>query len=210
MKGHQIFLGGGFIRSIVSGEDVSDLDLFGPSKEALEIHADYLKKELKGRSHKTDNAITVIAPPRKPVQFITRWLFDEPENLIESFDFTIAKCVVWYDAETCKWKSLCSERFYADLASRRLVYCFPKREEEAGGSLMRVRKFLKRGFDIGPTDLGGVMARVFHAVALMKSPPDGTDPEEWYATSITSLLYEVDPLLVVDGLEFRGDHGEIR
>ena len=76
------------------------------------------------------------------MQFIHRWKYDEPTKLLEELDFTVCQAAVWWANDS--WQSLCSTSFYPDLAARRLVYTFPQREEESGGSMMRVRKFLGR------------------------------------------------------------------
>jgi len=218
----KLFLAGGFIRSTISGEKVSDIDLFGTGKDDLLRIAKDLTLERKGRYFCTDNAITVLSPPRFPVQFITRWLFTEPQRLVESFDFTVCQAVIWaetiaeVDTEEGKERekkyrfySLVSDTFYADLAARRLVYTFPKREEEVGGSFMRVIKMVKRGYNVQAPTLAGVMARIMSKVSLdkeMRLNSSGTMDEKWIAQVVTGLLRQVDPLTVVDGVDFVDEH----
>jgi hypothetical protein len=207
LQAHTLFVGGGFIRETIAGsDDVRDIDLFGTSKDALQALAALFTASRKGAAqHKTDNAITVLCPPRMPVQFITRWTFSEAEPLVKSFDFTVCQAVIWYDQGARAWCSMVGDGFYPDLAARRLVYTFPVREEEAGGSLMRVVKFLKRGYTVQATTLGGVIARV--VVKVRESHLTAT--EQGTAQVITGLLHEVDPLLVVDGLEPVDEHAAI-
>lgn len=191
------FLGGGFIRETIAGGDVKDIDLFGPSKEALESAAKEFAEQRRAKLHKTDNAITLLAKGRTVVQWITRWVFDDPEKLLHSFDFTVCQAVIWWDNGAGVWRSLCSDGFYPDLAAKRLVYTSPVREEEAGGSMMRVRKFLMRGYNIQAASLGAVIGRL---VARVRNIEDLD--EEMRARVIGGLLQEVDPMLVVDGLDF--------
>lgn len=207
LQAHKLFVGGGFIReTIAGGDDVRDIDLFGTSKDALQAIAALFTSGRKGAAqHKTDNAITILCPPRMPVQFITRWTFAEAETLVKSFDFTVCQAVIWYDQSARAWRSMVGDGFYQDLAARRLVYTFPVREEEAGGSLMRVVKFLKRGYTVQAATLGGVIARV--VVKVRESHLSTT--EHGTAQVITGLLHEVDPLLVVDGLEPVDEHADI-
>ena len=47
-----------------------------------------------------------------------------------------------------EYVGLCNIRFYPDLAARRLVYTSPLRNEDAGGSILRVLKFYQRGYRI--------------------------------------------------------------
>ena len=209
MKERGLFLAGGFIRSTIAGEKPSDLDLFGPSLDMLENCALKLTTDRKGRFHTSDNAFTVLSPPRMPVQFIHRWLYEfTPEGadkLLSEFDFTIAQAMIWRDDKG--WHSLASERFYPDLAARRLVYTFPQRIEDAGGSLLRVRKFLSKGYNIQAPSLGGVVARIAMAVRwndLYDS--DGQTRERMAAKVITGLIREVDPLAIVDGIDTIDKH----
>ena len=195
MEDHALFLGGGFIRETIAGGIVQDIDLFGTSKEMLQLIAKELADTRQGRLHTTVNAITIISPPRMPVQFIMRWCFDSAKRLVESFDFTVCQAVIWHEGG--EWRSLASTSFYPDLAAKRLVYTFPVRDEEAGGSMLRVRKFLKRGYNIQPPSLGGVIARLCAKVRWAEINGD----EQKAATVVASILIEVDPILVVDGLE---------
>lgn len=196
------FLGGGFIRETIAGGQVQDIDVFGQTKGQLLDAVDLFAKMRQVKAHATDNAITVLSPPRLPVQFITRWVFSEAEPLVKSFDFTVCQAVVWFQkGSPGQWMSMASDGFYPDLAARRLVYTAPEREEEAGGSMMRVRKFLGRGYNIQATSLGAVMARVVSKVQYR----DGMTEHE-RGQVIAGLLHEVDPLLVVDGLEPINEH----
>ena len=145
LRAHCLFVGGGFIRETIAGAAPKDIDLFGDDKESLSRIAESLSSMRQGRLHWTDNAITLLSPPRMPLQLITRWCFTEPQSLVASFDFTVCQAVIWFNKDAQTFASACSDSFYSDLAARRLVYTFPMREEEAGGSMMRVRKFLQRG-----------------------------------------------------------------
>jgi hypothetical protein len=190
-------LAGGFIRDVIAGDRASDIDLFSPSEEYAIQVAGQLKERWKARLTTTKNAITLIAMGRIVVQFITRWTYEWPTEVVASFDFTIAGAAVFMTEGG--WDSVCHEHFYTDLAARRLRYTHPQRSEDAGGSMMRVVKFLRRGYSISPEDLGGVMARLWSGVDLNSWVAE--KGEEGRAQLVTALLREVDPLLVIDGLE---------
>jgi hypothetical protein len=218
----KLFLAGGFIRATIAGEKISDIDMFGISKDDLMRVAKDLTLGRKGRYFETKNAITVLAPPRFPVQFITRWTFTEAIKLVESFDFTVCKAAIWAErlpdvieevnGETTVTKeyafhSLASDAFYPDLAARRLVYTHPVRDEEAGGSLMRVIKFVKKGYSVQAPALAGVVGRVLGKISERGvTKNDGSFDEKWATTVITGLLREVDPLTVIDGVDFVDEH----
>lgn len=198
----KLFVAGGFVRALIAGEDPNDIDIFGGDRDQLT----YIAKEFAAarpgaKVHVTQNAVTVITPDRLPVQFITRWTFDNAEACAASFDFTVCQSVVWRDGAL--WRSMCSDRFYIDLAARRLFYTEPMREEEAGGSMLRVLKYVRRGYTIQVTSLGAVIARLADKVDRNLSAPDSEHGGARVTTSrvIAGLLREVDPLIVVDGFD---------
>jgi len=158
-----LFLAGGFVRSVVEGEKPKDVDIWVSSKEEAQRWARLLSGALHRGSFATSNAIT-ISFPDTAIQFITRWTFQTPEEVIKTFDFTIAQAVVWFDKGVGEWKGLCAETFLDDVANKRLVYTSPVREEDAAGSLLRVNKFVARGYTISDEDMGRVTARVVKKV----------------------------------------------
>lgn len=216
---HGLMLGGGALRSRIEGDRVNDYDLFGPSKEVLEKAAEELRRKwnvegMKAKKIETGNAITILHPYQKrpPVQFITRWLYQGDsalQDLVDSFDFTCCRIAVRCTMKDKNqvWEGAVGERFWEDLAARRLVYTRPVRDEAAGGSLLRMRKFLSRGYSISAHQMAEVMTRVVVA-AQAKGLADGVGMEEEteWRTGITAQLNEVDPLTVLDGVEFIHDH----
>ena len=65
---------------------------------------------------------------------------------------------------------------------------------------MRVTKFLRRGYNIQAPSLAAVMTRVCDAIDLKRAEGVGG-----VAQVVTGLLREVDPALVIDGLEVTDD-----
>ena len=197
-----LFVGGGFVRSTVAGERVSDIDIFGPDETTLKLAAQELCLLRKGRIHETQNALTLLSPPRFPVQFIKRWLFTDLVALVESFDFTVCQAAIKHVVGgNPKWVSHCSANFYSDLAAKRLVYTHPVRNEDAGGSILRMRKFLQRGYNIQAPSIAGVIARLIDKLDFERA-----DNEKARAKVITGLLREVDPLAIIDGIDFVDEH----
>lgn len=211
MAAHNLIVAGGFIRERIAGNPVQDLDIFGPSKERLHVAARMLQiKRGEGtRLHETEFAYTVLTPGRVPVQFIHNWAYAEPEQLLSELDFTVCQAALWKDLAGA-WHSTCSDRFYADLAARRLVYTFPERKELAGGSMMRVRKLLARGYNIQADSLAGVVARLIGGIDAGKLSGlvgEGTTLEQARHMVLRGLLREVDPLVIVDNIELN-EEGE--
>lgn len=180
MKKHPLsyIIGGGFIRAIIAGEQISDLDIFANTKEA----ADELVKELVGNGKKfeTPNAVGVVIGGM-PVQVIHRWTFDCSSAMLDHFDFTIAKACV-YLTQTGTWMSLCHQDYYADVAAKRLVFTG---SDEPGASLLRVLKFSRRGYNIPIRDLASVLG------ALSEQVEQGKEP---WANRYSRKLIEVDPM----------------
>ncbi len=206
MKAHPIFLAGGYIRAHIAGEDATDIDLFGETKEACDTFASALAADRNVTPYRTRNAFTIIAPPRVPVQFIHRWTFSEAAALIESFDFTVARACIWFDRKAGAWQSAADPQFYPDLAARRLRYCFPVRNEDAGGSLLRVQKFIKRGYDISPEQFANVIARLLGGVR--EESGFWSSSEDASGKVLAGLLRQVDPMTIIDGLHPSDDSME--
>lgn len=162
----KIFVGGGFLRSIVSGDDTNDIDVFVPSKELGWELAKCLCLVTDGKDkaegvYKTDNAFTLLN--YKPaIQIIHRWTFNFAAQVCQAFDFTCCCAVFWWDGAS--WRSVCDERFYCDVAAKRLIYRAPTRNEDAGGSMLRVLKYYQKGYRIPLDSLANVMTRLFCAV----------------------------------------------
>lgn len=195
-KNKGVVVGGGFIRETISGGIVEDIDLFGSDKEELGSIAEKLFIARAGKKFVTDNAITLLTLGRLPVQFITRWTFSDLKSCVESFDYTVCQAGLFFNRDVEKWESCINDSFYSDLAAKRLVYTFPQRDEEAGGSIMRAVKFLRRGYNIQPQSLAGAMSRV---VAELREETFGD--EKQIVKIFEGLLLEVDPLSIVDGVD---------
>ena len=181
----KVFVGGGFLRSIVSNEPVNDVDIFVKSKQEAELLAFKLRYD-KNDIIKTENAYTIKG--KMVMQVIHRWVFEKPEDVSNSFDFTICCAVIYFDGK--EFRSFCDERFYTDLAAKRIIYRKPIRNEDAGGSMLRVLKYYQKGYRIPLDSLGAVIARLVKALDPEKS--DLSD-EMQVGKVLTGLLRQVDP-----------------
>lgn len=176
-----VFIAGGFIRSVIMHEEIRDIDVFARDSElAKEVANGYSNSFTPpARLMETKNAITL--PTKKPVvQVISRWHFSEPKGVIGSFDFVHCCAVIWWDGEN--WDSACHDQYYRDLAGKHLTYTAPTRMEDPGGSMVRVLKFMRRGFRIDAENLGRVMARVSDASEKV------LDEEDREATNLSILV----------------------
>ncbi len=143
----------------------------------------------------SDNAIT-IRGGRYKVQIIKRWQFAKAADCLAAFDFTISCACLW--AVAGKWESACRDDFYSDLAAKRLTYLSPTRDEEAAGSMMRVMKFLRRGYYIPQKDMGAVIARMVMKaqqtarIQNLFNDMDNLTEERW-AERMSKMLCDVYP-----------------
>lgn len=183
----KIFIAGGFIRDLVAGDKVNDIDLFVNNKAEAELLLSVLQGDKKVIS--TENAFTICE--RMPIQIIHRWTFQKPEEVLLSFDFSVCSAAMYYSDNG--WEGICHERFYKDVASKRLIYLVPDREEAPGGSMIRILKFYKRGYNIPLNNLSKVVAR------MMQDAEDcykHDDVEKSLKMYIDKALFEVDPLAI--------------
>lgn len=183
----KIFIAGGFIRDLVAGDKVNDIDLFVNNKAEAELLLSVLQGDKKVIS--TENAFTICE--RLPIQIIHRWTFQKPEEVLLSFDFSVCSAAIYYGDDG--WKGICHERFYKDIASKRLIYLVPDREEAPGGSMIRILKFYKRGYNIPLNNLSKVVARMMKDAENCYKQNDVEDSLKMY---VDKTLFEVDPLAI--------------
>lgn len=202
----KIMVGGGYLRSVVANEFVNDIDVFVPSRADAEALAKRLSAA--GRSggrptrkiHESPFAYSVHE--YKPmIQIIHRWTFDNCESVCQSFDFTCcAAAFTWEsfesDPKAGRWTSYCDEGFYTAVAAKRLIYTCPKREEEPGGSTLRILKYYQKGYRVPLDSLSQVLSRLFLGVINPDKPwrivLEERD-EYQLARILCGLLRDVDP-----------------
>jgi len=210
MQKYSLLLGGGFIRNTISGEKVNDIDLFGADATILQLAAQEISISRSARLHETKYAYTILAPPRIPVQLIKRWHYSEMVKLCDEFDFTVCQAAIrWLSGDPKDaWVSWVGDRFYPDLAAKRLFYTSPQRDEEVGGSFLRMRKFLQRGYSIQACSMAAVVARLISKLNLNTGLKLNNEAE--VTAVLIGILREVDPMAVIDGIDFLDEHEIIR
>lgn len=187
---NRIFISGGYIRSVITQEKINDIDIFCKTKDdCIAVAAKLTPKDW--NNFVTDNAITIRTKPA--MQVITRWEFENPDDVALSFDFTICCAAIWHSSD--RFDSFCIPEFYQDLAAKRLIYRRPVRNEDAGGTLLRVLKYYQRGYRIPLDSLAAVLARLTNYIdpEKMLNKEKGPQRENELQGLFTALLYEVDP-----------------
>ena len=157
----KLVVAGGVFRAIYENDNIKDIDLFVDSKDTAERLVDDYCIMMGLREvdvQRTKNAINLHIDGEPPIQIITRWMYANPEDVIRSFDFTMAQGSLWWDGE--RYQSAFGETFFVDVDLRQLVYTSPDRNEDCAGSLMRVVKFLRRGYNIDAKNLTAVVSRL--------------------------------------------------
>ena len=136
-----VVIAGGAIRDSLFGDEFSDIDIFGLTKEDLDL---FVKLNLtKGHGYKlvyfNDNLRTYRKGKIK-VQIIYRE-YEKLTDIIDLFDFTV--CQFMYDGE----KVICNPSALLDVYHKRIVinhleplFVFD--------SLRRVQKYIKKGYTI--------------------------------------------------------------
>jgi hypothetical protein len=203
IKKEEIVVSGGYIRSCIQNETIKDIDLFIPDASYAEDMVLELAEGNKKKVHKTENALTVLGG-KYTIQFITRWTYDNPQDVISSFDFTVCQAAFWWDHYCQKWDSICSEQYYSDIAAKRLIYTSPRREEEPGGSMLRVLKYYQKGFRITLDSYAKIITRLVSGVRLIDGDNISWQDDHYeisqmdFSMIVKGLLIDVDPTLDPD------------
>ena len=177
LNASQLYLAGGFIRAVLNGEDVADVDIFGLDVGGV-THAAYDYAGWLGSMatvHETPCTLTVEHPHHIPVQFVNDVPYATPAECISQFDFSVCQAVIWWDGT--EWCSLCSPQFYQDIQDRVLRYTSPERREAAGGSLWRAFKYSRRGYSISQMTLAALITRLNSG--MKKATEDQEDGWVW-------------------------------
>lgn len=206
IKDNGLILAGGFIRAIIAGEEVQDIDLFGPTVEVLEKSANQIAAIFPGSTVlNTRNAITIYGGQgqKHTIQLITRWLYSYASQCMKSFDYSICGAAIQHVPDYREWRSVAHDRFYADLAAKRLYYTRPVRDEDAGGSVLRAFKYSRRGYHISPESLSAVLMRLHSGID--KDAWNNADKDE-QEKLIRDKLREVDPSVRMDGIIDTDEH----
>jgi hypothetical protein len=153
-------IAGGFVRSCIAHDRIRDVDYFVTEEpQAQKMREQYVRwtKTPDSMIYRTDTALTIGNPKEVPIQLIYRFPFDTPADILSWFDFTISQGAIWFGHDQ-KWRGMCSERFYADLAAHRLIYTRPVRDDQDIRLFLRILKHVQLGYSISNRSLAMVMA----------------------------------------------------
>src|SRR5271166_3977841 len=158
----EVVVAGGFIRALVAGETVHDVDIFFPQEKGVKSWADDVNI-----TYEAKEKHLYVEPSAKTgdpeLQLIWRYPFSQPYEVPDSFDYTVAKAAVWFEEgeekkKDSKFVGICHERFYRDLARKMLVYLCD-RDVERVESIPRLLKYTKYGYSIAPDSLAELVVK---------------------------------------------------
>jgi len=157
LESNNAIIAGGAITSIFSSDEINDYDLFFRTKNdrqrvlnylndsnddtVPQIFYEYKEKPEIRKIYETETAITFEVEDLIVQVIVMDGIIDQPEKIIESFDFTISQGCYDFKIDEFIFK----ENFLKDLAQKKLVYTG---SEYPIATLLRMKKFIKRGFDI--------------------------------------------------------------
>lgn len=130
MEGHNGFVAGGAFKDIFEGKQVRDLDMFFKSKEDWIEAVDMFEDDEDYEHYYTNDNVTAFK--HKVTGIVVECIckvFGEPEEIINNFDFTIAKMAYAYvlDPKSSEEEPLYegivyySDKFFEHLNLKRLV-----------------------------------------------------------------------------------------
>jgi hypothetical protein len=143
-----VFIAGGAIRDYLSNAEVKDIDMFTTNKQSEDELIKFFKE--KGKLINENDQIANYTYKERWFQVIKGRHFTMPQELIESFDFTICQAVVFTNVsvteEGLKVGGVefdASTTFFQDTLSRHLrinKITFPL------STLERMQKYIQRGY----------------------------------------------------------------
>lgn len=166
VKEKRLVIAGGFIRSILRGEPINDIDLFkvtdlspvanfdtsdpfGPAiaSDPIKAEAIQLSKDINvGVFFTTDNAISfevyghTDANPSADhvkVQYIIKYTSDTVKALLQKFDFTNSMAAIWHNG--ISWVSMCHNDFYGAIGNSQLLF----NKDFRGDRVVLMKRFVK-------------------------------------------------------------------
>lgn len=157
--GPKLMVAGGFPRDVMSAASPKDIDLFAVNKLDLEAAADLFDWTDQYSRKRTANAITFKNHAGGlDVQFVIRDFRLDHYNTLLSFDYTICQVGVYHDPDK-GWVGIASEAFLVDFPNFEMHYTAPERDEDPGANVLRLLKFVSRGWKVGEADVAKVIGR---------------------------------------------------
>lgn len=186
LVGAPAIIAGGWLRDTLTRTEPKDLDIFAQDYEEAKKLANQIasfNQQNVGFIVENPNCFTIRILGQIPIQVIFRWKLLSIEQIMQHFDFTIA-CVALQNKFN-EWVGFYHQDFFKHIAKKELVYTNPTHEPEPGGSILRMHKFMGRGYTISLSSLAQLQAAYVRTFRGWEYAQD--------ATFHRSALLEVDP-----------------
>lgn len=117
-------LAGGVFKDLLNNKDSKDYDFFFPSIDAFNQAVVFMdsQSDLFTREYSNDNCIGYLTNDAfisLRIELI-RKTFGEPEEIINTFDFTVTQCAMFYDGD--KYKITINPQLFTDIVDKNLVF----------------------------------------------------------------------------------------
>jgi len=184
----KVSIAGGFIRSILANQDINDIDVFVSDLEVADKVCNFVMNNLamnnlgNVRASYSENACTLYNVGF-PIQIITKWLYNTPQEVIDDFDFTICQAAIFYH-EIDGFIGIC-----ASLYGKELIFAHPVREHNPMVTLFRYLKFAKLGYYIESDSFFSLIAKAIKSLNIK-----GADLSDEYkvAEALESAFSEIN------------------
>jgi hypothetical protein len=176
--GNPIIIAGGFVRDVITGASGKDIDIFGVGAGVMAA-ASYDFNEAGYELRINANSYTYTKKDSIPIQFITRCYYENHEELINSFDWSICQAGVYFDSLANEWRGICSEQFWEDVLSNTMHYTAPDRDEDPGASVLRMMRFAERGYHVPEEDVAKCIGRMVAEIVPMDDSNADVGIDNW-------------------------------
>ncbi|WP_029517951.1 hypothetical protein [Paenibacillus polymyxa] len=142
LKEHEVFIAGGTVTSLFSGNPINDIDLYFRSEASLVELVERIYEDSSDWVHALTKKALLVKVDDKEVQLIHFKYFENAEQIFDSFDFTI--CMGAFDFKTEEF--ILHNDFLKHNAQRQIR--FNKDTAFPIVSLLRVQKYKDKGYYI--------------------------------------------------------------
>jgi hypothetical protein len=149
IKGKGGFIAGGIFKDLFHGNPYRDIDMFFKNDISFKMNMEYLtNKRLFKLTYQNKNATGLKNDSKRiNIDLVSR-IFGSPEDILDSFDFTVSKFCLY--EENRKIKVLYHRSYFEDLTNKRLRFNHDTLQPIS--LLNRVLKYSKYGFKLEKKD----------------------------------------------------------
>lgn len=163
-NGKEMVLAGGYIRDTLLGVTPKDVDIFGTKATCQDVATALTPGDIDTPMVIRKNSLTLEIGTRT-YQFIHKFKFSGPEQLLDQFDYSIARAGIWYDRSGKKWTGTCWNSWEEDALAKRLLFLDKTPELE---SIVRLLSFTRRGYSVDSLSLSRILTSALASIKAGK------------------------------------------